>query len=274
MQNNYFSYNGQYYHQIRGGAMGSPLTLTIANCYMFFFERNIQKQINNNGGLYLRYIDDLFIVINWSERHLLKQVENWDKIDENIKLKAHIGSSTNFLDLSMGNQEGQLVTKVYHKPSYEPYYLPFNSIHPLHMKKNISFAMLLRALRDCSSFQLYLNERESLRISLLVNKYPSDLIEKQFIAVLEKFNIHVHVQITSLNYEHIRTQIHSQPDRTKSPVDFEKNLFVHFTYCSNMRTFPIRFHILWQKYFNESPINETRPILGTRNVKNLHLQLR
>ena len=38
MQNNYFSYNNQYYHQIRGGAMGSPLTLTIANCYMFFFE--------------------------------------------------------------------------------------------------------------------------------------------------------------------------------------------------------------------------------------------
>lgn len=45
MQNNYFIYNGQYYHQIRGGAMGSPLTLTIANCYMFFYEQNIIKQI-------------------------------------------------------------------------------------------------------------------------------------------------------------------------------------------------------------------------------------
>ncbi|CAF4044690.1 unnamed protein product [Rotaria sp. Silwood1] len=32
MKNNYFSYNSQYYHQIRGGAMGSPLTLTVANC--------------------------------------------------------------------------------------------------------------------------------------------------------------------------------------------------------------------------------------------------
>ena len=43
IKNNYFSYEGQYYHQIRGGAMGSPLTLTIANCYMFFFERDILK---------------------------------------------------------------------------------------------------------------------------------------------------------------------------------------------------------------------------------------
>ncbi|CAF2231613.1 unnamed protein product, partial [Rotaria magnacalcarata] len=69
MKNNYFLYEGQYYHQIRGGAMGSPLTLTIANCYMFFFERNIVKQITNAGGLYLRYIDDMFIIINWPERH-------------------------------------------------------------------------------------------------------------------------------------------------------------------------------------------------------------
>jgi hypothetical protein len=41
VHNNYFSYNNQYYQQIRGGAMGSPLTLTMANCYMFFFERSI-----------------------------------------------------------------------------------------------------------------------------------------------------------------------------------------------------------------------------------------
>ena len=64
MQNNYFSYQGLYYHQIRGGAMGSPLTSTIANCYMFFFERNIARQVGNSGGRYMRYIDDIFISIN------------------------------------------------------------------------------------------------------------------------------------------------------------------------------------------------------------------
>jgi hypothetical protein len=75
MQNNYFSYNNQFYHQIRGGAMDSPLTLTIANCYMFFFECNITKQISNSGGLYFRCIDDLFIIVNWPASHLLKQVD-------------------------------------------------------------------------------------------------------------------------------------------------------------------------------------------------------
>ncbi|CAF4004594.1 unnamed protein product [Rotaria sordida] len=161
MQNNYFKYNGQYYHQIRGGAMGSPLTLTIANCYMFFYERDIVRQISNSGGLYLRYIDDLFIIINWPVRHFIKQIDRWNKFDENIKLSANINSYADFLDVHMENRDGQLFTTVYYKPSYEPYYLPYNSVHPTHMKKNIAFAMLLRAIRYCSTFDAYIKERIS-----------------------------------------------------------------------------------------------------------------
>jgi hypothetical protein len=170
IQNNYFSYNGQYYHQIRGGAMGSPLTLTIANCYMFFFEQDIVRQISNSGGLYLRYIDDIFLIINWPLRHLLKQVDRWNKFDPNIKLSANTSLHVDFLDLHIENRDGQLFTTVFHKPSYEPYYLPFISVHPRHMKQNIPCTMLLRAIRYCSTFKAYLDEREKLRMALLLNK--------------------------------------------------------------------------------------------------------
>ncbi|CAF5154872.1 unnamed protein product, partial [Rotaria sp. Silwood1] len=54
VQYNYFCYNGQYYHQVRGGAIGSPLTLIIANCYMFFFEQDIGEQIENTNALYFK----------------------------------------------------------------------------------------------------------------------------------------------------------------------------------------------------------------------------
>ena len=153
MQNNYFSYESQYYHQIRGGAMGSPLTLTVANCYMFFFEQNIIKQINNSNGLYFRYIDDIFLAINWPVRHLMKQVDQWNTFDSNIRLSVNINTTADFLDLRIENWNRQLFTSVYHKPSYKPYYLPFNSVHHLHIKKNISFTMLLRAIRYCSHLQ-------------------------------------------------------------------------------------------------------------------------
>jgi hypothetical protein len=93
MMNSYFQYEDLFYHQKRGGAMESPLTSTIANCYMFFFERDIVKQISNSGGLYFRYIDDIIILVNWPERHLLKQVQLWNEYDQNIQLEAHIGTS-------------------------------------------------------------------------------------------------------------------------------------------------------------------------------------
>jgi hypothetical protein len=271
MKNNYFSYNGQYYHQIRGGAMGSPLTLTMANCYVFFFEQNIIRQIHNSFGLYFRYIDDIFIIINWPQRHLFQQVDRWNKLDENIILKANISNQVNFLDLKTKNQDGNLLTSVYHKPSYEPYYLPFNSIHPLHMKQNIPFAMSLRAIRYCSTFQNYLDERGKLKFDLLVNKYPIKFIDQQFNRVLQKFSINE--PLTIYNYDTLRQRVIDTPFDDKIPIDYRKTLFVHFTYCSSMITFPRKFHELWNKYFGQSPINEVNPILGTRNVKNLQRQL-
>ncbi len=271
IQNNYFSYNGQYYQQIRGGAMGSPLTLTIANCYMFFFEQAIIRQIHNSNGLYFRYIDDIFIIINWPIRHLLKQVERWNKFDINIKLSANISLSADFLDLHIENKDNQLYTTIYQKPSYEPYYLPFHSIHPIHMKKNIPFAMLLRAIRYCSTFQGYLDEREKLRMSLLLNKYPNEFIDKQFNCLLAKFNINE--PLTYHNYTTIRQTVINNPTEIKQPIDYGRTMFVHFTYCSSMKTFPVKFHNLWKKYFDESPINTITPILGTRNVDNLQRRL-
>ncbi|CAF2661472.1 unnamed protein product [Rotaria sp. Silwood2] len=271
MQNNYFSHDGQYYQQIRGGAMGSPLTLTVANCYMFFYEQQIIKQIHNSGGLYFRYIDDIFIVINWPARHLFKQIDRWSYFDENIKLSENIGITADFLDLHIENRDGKLLTTVYQKPSYEPYYLPFNSIHPLHMKKNIIFTLLLRALRYCSTFQEYLNERERLRVALLLNKYPNKFIDEQFIYILEKLNIE-HL-LTFNNYAQHRQKIIDSPIKEKVPIDYGKTVFVHFTYCSNMRAFPAKFHDLWNKYFGESPINDIIPTLGTRNVNNFQRRL-
>ncbi|CAF1097599.1 unnamed protein product [Adineta ricciae] len=271
IQNNYFEYNNNYYHQIRGGAMGSPLTLTIANCYMFFLEQKISRQINNSFGLYVRYIDDIFIIINWPLRHLVKQIDRWNKFDENIQLSANISHQVNFLDLFIENQDGQLFTKVYHKPSYEPYYLPFNSVHPIHMKKNIPFTMLLRAIRYSSTFQIYLNEREKLRMALLINKYPNTFIEKQFNKLFIKYKIQQ--PLTVDNYNICRDQIINSPIQIKAPVDYGHTMFVHFTYCSNMRSFPKKFHSLWQKYFEHSPINDINPVLGTRNANNLQLRL-
>jgi hypothetical protein len=176
-----------------------------------------------------------------------------------------------YLDLYIENINSHLFTKDYHKPSYEPYYLPFNSVHPIHMKQNIPFAMLHRAIKYCSTFEAYLNEREKLRMALLLNKYPGNFIDKQFSRVLQKYDINQ--SLANSNYNALREKIIHAPIQENMPIDYGKTMFVHFTYCSNMKTFPAKFHAVWNKYFIESPINEIRPVIGTRNAKNLQRQL-
>ncbi|CAF3986038.1 unnamed protein product [Rotaria sordida] len=87
--------------------------------------------------------------------------------------------------------------------------------------------MLLRAIRYCSTFQDYLNEREELRMALLLNKYPNKFIDH--------------------NYADYRQRVIDSPIKEKAPVNYEKTIFVHFTYCSSMRTFPRKFYALWNK---------------------------
>ncbi|CAF1350020.1 unnamed protein product, partial [Didymodactylos carnosus] len=128
LENNYFVLDGLYYRQIRGGAMGSPLTLTIANVYMFFYERPIAKMIKRQGGLYYRYIDDIFMTSTATPEKIKDWVRHWNRLDSNIQLTAQISQTVDFLDIHIENKNGVLETSVFHKPSHEPYYLPFSSL--------------------------------------------------------------------------------------------------------------------------------------------------
>ncbi|CAF4037897.1 unnamed protein product [Rotaria sp. Silwood1] len=131
--------------------------------------------------------------------------------------------------------------------------------------------MLLRAIRYCSTFESYLKEHERLRVSLLLNKYSNKIIDEQLKNVLLKFKIDESLVLE--NDQGNRQKIINSRTKEKAPVDYAKTIFVHFTYCVNMRTFPHKFHSLSSKHFGESPINEIIPILGTRNVNNLPRRL-
>ncbi|CAF2882447.1 unnamed protein product [Rotaria sp. Silwood2] len=104
MTNNYFYLDGSYYKQIRGGAMGSPLTLTIANAYMYFVERPISKWANRTCSIYYRYIDDLFIVSNVHADILKGLVNFWNRLDSNIKFSETIRQTADYLDVRFVNR--------------------------------------------------------------------------------------------------------------------------------------------------------------------------
>lgn len=51
---NVFVYNNKYYRQVKGGAMGSPFTLTLANIFMWHWEQSLIEQQKASNELYGR----------------------------------------------------------------------------------------------------------------------------------------------------------------------------------------------------------------------------
>lgn len=100
--------------------------------------------------------------------------------DVNIKIDYQIDRSVDFLDVSIINEDGRLRTKIYHKPTAEPYILPFTSTHPRHLQRNNPYAEILRAVHLCSNLDDFQTEWCRIDVSLLLNDYPPSFIRKQF----------------------------------------------------------------------------------------------
>jgi hypothetical protein len=116
-----------------------------------------------------RYIDDIFMTWNGSEKDLRSLLNEANQWHSNIKLDFKIGKSLSFLDILVTNNHGTLCTSVYHKPSAEPYVVPFSSDHPRHIFVNIVHNSLAHALRYSSTFEAFNHERRYIKLMLLYN---------------------------------------------------------------------------------------------------------
>ena len=54
LETNCFLFDHEYYEQIRGGAMGSPFTMTLANIYMYEWEQTLIQYQHERNELYGR----------------------------------------------------------------------------------------------------------------------------------------------------------------------------------------------------------------------------
>ena len=61
--NTYFLFQGQYYGQTLGAAMGSPVSPVLANLYMEFFEDRTLSTVVNPPRWWKRIVDDTFVIL-------------------------------------------------------------------------------------------------------------------------------------------------------------------------------------------------------------------
>ncbi|CAF4437403.1 unnamed protein product, partial [Rotaria magnacalcarata] len=282
LDTNCFVYNNKYYQQIRGGAMGSPFTMTLANVYMWEWEQTLLEYQRSHNEMYGRYIDDIFMTTNLSFDEINTRLIEANQQDENIRLTHTISSKVEYLDVLVENDNGQLKTSVYHKLAAEPYILPFSSDHPRHVHRSTINARLIRAIRLCSHLDDFDKERINIEFTLLLNGYPPKFISYHFNKFFQKHNVlSVMENLDDIMYEQLHRTLLYQPtikERQRHQQEQQqqniqsKDLFIHYTFESGpLVNFTKELKHLWNEhYINKNPIKQNiRLRFGTKSNKNL-----
>ena len=114
-------FNGKFYNQIDGVAMGSPLAPVLANIFTGFYESKWLNEYNlNKPKFYLKYVDDILAAFS-KEQDSLNFLNFLNKRHPNIKftIEKQINHSIAFLDVFISGINNQNLTlQAYHKSAY------------------------------------------------------------------------------------------------------------------------------------------------------------
>ena len=182
-----FKFNGNFYRQTDGVAMGSPLGPLLADIFMAKLENNQLKSAINNCKVYARYVDDIFVMIN-ANHDPMTLLDVFNKAHTNLKFTAELEDSGQlaFLDVCLTRRlDGTIQRTVFRKQTWNDQYVHFKSFVPMKLKVNLISCLVNRARKICSE-DVLTNELEFLRKVFLKNGYPRQMIEKRLQATPER----------------------------------------------------------------------------------------
>ena len=169
-----FVFQGQYYQQMEGAAMGSPLSPIVANIFMEQFEKEALETAPHPPSLWKRFVDDTFVIIE--DQFKDEFFHHLNSLNTNIKFTAETSKadgSISFLDTWITPQrDGSLQTKVYRKPTHTHQYLQWDSHHSISNKYSVISSLMHRAKDVCSTKQSPKEEQKVIQEALQACKYP------------------------------------------------------------------------------------------------------
>jgi len=177
---NNFDFNSHHYLQIGGTAMGTRVAPSFANLFMANFEKMLVYPYTPKPTIWLRYIDDIFLIWEHGQTQLDQFLEHLNGCHPTIKFTSDISTKEiNFLDTTVRlDRDRKLYTTLYCKPTDSHNYLSFTSSHPQHTKKSLPFSQLLRVRRICTKLEDYDQNAVLLGTHFIRRGYPLPLIEE------------------------------------------------------------------------------------------------
>ena len=155
LNNTYFAFQGKFYEQVDGTAMGSTISPIVANLFMEDLDTRALAISPHPLSLWKRFVDDTFTIIKKSHKDAF--LDHINSIDNNIRFtceESRDDGSIPFLDiLIIPEEDGRLNTTVYRKPTHTDLYLQLDSHHNIPSKYSVIGTLYHRAKTICSSPQ-------------------------------------------------------------------------------------------------------------------------
>lgn len=182
LNQNYFEFNNKFYKQHSGLPMGSPTSPLLAEIFMSHIEETIfnSKQVQQQVTFWYRYVDDVLVGFNGTERQLDSLLNSLNSIHPRINFTLEIekNKTINFLDLTISHNNKEINCEVYRKPTFSGVTIHKTSQHPWHQKISPFNAMLHRAVCLPLSAENFKKEILVIKQIAVNNGFNEEIIEQ------------------------------------------------------------------------------------------------
>ena len=179
---NNFVFNCTHYLQTMGCAMGTIYAPSYANIFMANCEaKHIYPYIKEKSLLYLRYIDDIFMIWKGTKVELITFIKELNEKHKTIKFDFQISPrKIVFLDAMLYKDENNNIqTTLYCKPTDQQAFLHAKSEHPRSLKNSIPYSQALRLKTICSTSTEFDKNCAIIKQKFLDRQYKEEALDEQ-----------------------------------------------------------------------------------------------
>ena len=170
----YFLFQGKYYEQVHGAAMGPPLAPQLPTCSW----KSLQSKtlaLPPTSHFWLRFIDDIYVI--QKAEHSMSLLQHINTQDPQIQFtieEPNQQGSLPFLDTEVSaGPNNTPITTVYRKPTHRDQYLCWDSNHFIGAKHSVYNTLAHRAKIVSHNQHALHQELDHLRAALQACHFPT-----------------------------------------------------------------------------------------------------
>lgn len=175
MEENYFTFRGEFYKQLKGAPMGNRLSPFISEIFM----AKLESDLISKGLLprfWARYVDDVFAIVKTKDLDSTLTTLNGLHIDISFTYEVEKEGRLPFLDILLLRKQRTLEIEIYRKPTNTNRIIPRTSQHSYPHKMAAFNHMIHRMLTLPISPDGQKKETEHILEIARLNGYPKQMI--------------------------------------------------------------------------------------------------